>query len=234
MFQFKQFVVRQDACAMKVCTDSCLFGAWLEIPFNSKNALDIGTGTGLLSLMIAQRNSHIEIDAIEIDESAYKQALSNVSNSIFKDIIKVINSSLQEFITTTKYDFIISNPPFYENSIKTENKKKNTAHHCSHLSFEELCYSIKSLMTTNGTAAVMLPPNVTQKFIDTAANYQLYLQTKCCVYNHKNKPVFRYFLILKNQETATVLIGNFFIYKDNVEVLTYTDEFKELLNPYYL
>ena len=123
-FQFKQFIIHQDRCAMKVTTDACLFGAWVAEEDKSekiitKNVLDIGTGTGLLSLMYAQKNSLANIDAIEIDEDAYIQAKENVAASPFAERINIIHDDIKRFTFSKKYDCIISNPPFYEKEIRS-------------------------------------------------------------------------------------------------------------------
>lgn len=111
-FRFKQFVVNQDKCAMKVCTDACVLGAWADVE-GAEKILDIGTGTGLLALMVAQRNSNAEIDAVELDQDAFSQAIENVKTSSFSERIKVVNSSIQGFSPSYQYDFIVTNPPFF-------------------------------------------------------------------------------------------------------------------------
>lgn len=234
MFQFKQFTIHQDACAMKVCTDSCLFGALLQAPSHAKNALDIGTGTGLLSLMFAQKFPNIKIDALEIDEIASKQAFDNVSQSVFNQQINIINKPIQAFESEIKYDYIFSNPPFYENSLKGENSGKNKAHHCSDLSFEELCVSLKKLLANDGEVAILLPTNVSESFIATASENGLYLHTKIAMYARIEKPILRYILLLSNKKVDTVAENQIIIYESNTEKQTYTADFIDLLKDYYL
>src|SRR3954469_11797521 len=121
-FSFKQFIIHQDKCAMKVCTDACLFGAYVADRFqitNSKfHVLDIGAGTGLLSLMLAQKNSTVQIDAVEIDKAASEQAKENFKHSLWRDRLHIHHQPIQEFGMNT-YNLIISNPPFYENDLKS-------------------------------------------------------------------------------------------------------------------
>src|SRR6266446_1218624 len=116
-FQFKQFIINQDRCAMKATTDGCLFGGWVACEIKNeklkiKNALDVGAGTGVLSLMFAQKNPLAIIDAVEIDEDAYEQANRNIAASAFTNMINVIRGDIRSFSFTKKYDVIISNPPF--------------------------------------------------------------------------------------------------------------------------
>ena len=127
IFQFKHFAIKQDKCAMKVGTDGVLLGAWTKTP--NGNILDIGCGSGLISLMIAQRNQNAKIEAIDIDENAFLEANENISNSPWKDIVNSFNTSLQNFISDKKYSLIVSNPPFFVNATKAENISKNLARH---------------------------------------------------------------------------------------------------------
>ncbi|HUS02889.1 MAG TPA: methyltransferase, partial [Chitinophagaceae bacterium] len=141
-FQFKEFIIQQDKCSMKVCTDACLLGSLL--PVTSKNAepinrvLDIGTGTGLLSLMYAQRNIHAVIDAVEIEEDSFKQANENFIRSKWNDRIKIFYTDIRKFAPAKKYDLIITNPPFYENELLSTEKNKNIAKHDEGLTFRDL------------------------------------------------------------------------------------------------
>ena len=112
MFTFKQFAIKQQRSAMKVGTDGVLLGSWVEKPALCKHILDIGTGTGLLALMLAQR-FHVPVDAVEIDRDAASEAMENVANSPFSDYVKVINSDIRTFVPTKKYDLIVCNPPFF-------------------------------------------------------------------------------------------------------------------------
>lgn len=151
---------------MKVTTDGCLFGAWAASQINSqsfgrlrtkiKNLLDIGTGTGLLSLMIAQKND-FQIDAIELDKEAFKQASENINKSPWPGRINIFYGDIREFEFTKKYDIIISNPPFYENELKGNNSKKNIAHHNEELHFKELINIINQNLNPEGSFYLLLP-----------------------------------------------------------------------------
>ena len=160
-FQFKKFIIHQDKCAMKVCTDACLFGAYvankLEADnFNLNKILDIGAGTGLLSLMLAQK-CYEKIDAIELDENAFLQARKNIENSPFRNQIEILNVDILTFSANEKYDLIICNPPFFENQLKSDTAERNAAMHATTLSLLQLVQVIKSNLTLAGKAYLLLP-----------------------------------------------------------------------------
>ena len=158
-FQFKQFTIQQDKCAMKVCTDACVFGAFVAEYLASQkinNCLDIGTGTGLLSLMLAQKND-MGMDTVEINTEAYLQAKENIENSIYKNKISIHNQNILEFDNNKKYDFIITNPPFYEGDLMSSQQNKNQAKHNESLTLPKLLQSIIRLLKDNGEFAVLLP-----------------------------------------------------------------------------
>ena len=139
MFKFKKFTVQQDRCAMKVGTDSVLLGAWCPIDNNPKSVLDIGAGTGVLSLMLAQRTNAEQIDSVEIDEEAYEQCVSNYENSPWSDRLFCYHAGLVELVEDPEdeYDIIISNPPFYSEDFKTENAQRDLARFQDAMPFED-------------------------------------------------------------------------------------------------
>ena len=159
-FTFKQFHITDDHTAMKVGTDGVLLGAWAK---GGTRILDIGTGTGLIALMMAQRFPSAKIDAIEIDKDACKDALFNVSQSPFSDRINIINSSLQDYKPYNEmqkdglYDAIVCNPPYFINSLKNPLQQRTTARHTDTLSHQELIYHSKRLLKPNGTLSVIIP-----------------------------------------------------------------------------
>lgn len=159
-FTFKQFHIIDDHTAMKVGTDGVLLGAWAK---GGTRILDIGTGTGLIALMMAQRFPSAKIDAIEIDKDAYKDALFNVSQSPFSNRINIINSSVQDYKPYNEmqedglYEAIVCNPPYFINSLKNPLQQRTTARHTDTLSHQELIYHSKRLLKANGTLSVIIP-----------------------------------------------------------------------------
>ncbi len=233
-FEFKAFRVEQDQCAMKVCTDACLFGAWTAAIINEfeiapKSILDIGAGTGLLSLMLAQACS-AQIDAIEMETGAATQAAANCKASPWKDRINVIPLALQAFKKNEPlYDLIISNPPFYEQDLKSPNSNKNLAHHSEALTLKELIASVKQLLTPYGYFAVLLPFERKAPFIAMAEKEDFYVQECTDVHQTEKHPPFRTMLLLSSAQ-ATIKTNSITI-KINKE---YSPEFRALLTPYYL
>jgi tRNA1Val (adenine37-N6)-methyltransferase len=176
VFQFKHFTIQQDRCAMKVGTDSVLLGAWTPIDNLPFSILDIGAGTGILSLMLAQRSNAEQIDAIEIDEEAYEQCVENFENSPWGDRLFCFHAGLDEFVEEPEdeYDLIISNPPFYTDDYKSENAARDIARFEDALPFEDLLEAADLLLSEKGIFSVILPYKEETKFIDLAKEFELY------------------------------------------------------------
>lgn len=229
-FTFKQFTINQDCCAMKVCTDACIFGASTEVE-NVNRILDIGTGTGLLSLMLAQRTNS-QIDAVEIDEDAYQQAVMNVKASKFGKKIVVFHQRIQDFTSTIYYDLIISNPPFYQQSLKSTDAKANKALHAVELSFDDLIDSVFRLLSVNGKFMVLLPPFEIEKLIQIAQKKGLYLSKKISIRHDESKPIFRVIATFLTQKVHDLEEKKLIIHNEDGK--TYSNEFRDLLKDYYL
>ena len=234
-FQFKQFIVHQENCAMKVCTDSCLFGAWTAIKASqqespAKKALDIGGGTGLLSMMFAQKNN-TDIDVIEINQDASQQAIQNISLSDWKDSIHVKNTSLQLFSPVQQYDFIFSNPPFFENDLKSADEFKNSAKHDTELSLDFLVHFIAEHIATNGKATVLLPFHRTSAFEQMIIENGMFVNEKLLVKQSVKHDYFRSMLLFSKIKQSKAVETEISIRDDQNE---YTLEFKDLLRDYYL
>lgn len=238
-FQFKQFTINQDKCAMKVTTDGCLFGAFcsresgvLSQGAANRKVLDIGTGTGLLALMLAQQNN-VSIDAIEIDKDAFEQASGNIAASPWVDRIKVIHTDAKGFTSQNKYDVIISNPPFYEKELKGDDAKKNLAHHNEGLLFPELLSIIKKNLEPDGTFYLLLPykRNDEVKQLLTANDFAI--QQMTFVSQSVNHDYFRIILAgkFKTAKSVETLIDEIAI-RDKQD--NYSPVFISLLRDYYL
>lgn len=175
-FKFKKFTVNQDRCAMKIGTDGVLLGAWCPINNHPISVLDIGAGTGILSLMLAQRSNAEQIDAIEIDENAYEQCVENFEASPWGDRLFCFHAGLDEFMEEPEdeYDIIISNPPFYTDDYKSEDEQRDLARFADAMPFEELVEAAHLLLSENGIFAVIIPFKEEEKFIALAKEWDLF------------------------------------------------------------
>lgn len=193
-FQFKQFKIIQEKAAMKVGTDGVLLGAWVNIS-GAKSILDIGTGTGIIALMLAQ-SSRANITGIEIEKNAAGEAAENVRNSPWPNRISIHHKSFQEFAATSQnqFDCIVSNPPFFENNKKPANSNLAIARHSDLLSYSDLAEGAKKLLTANGKLALILPADSAPKFIEAAKYYGLYLSFLTEVKPAPQKPVNRWLM----------------------------------------
>lgn len=219
---------------MKVCTDSCLFGAWVASLIENKkdnpgNILDIGTGTGLLSLMLAQK-TNAKIDAVEIDETAFMLARENFNVSPWKEQIRTFNADIKKWNTPLKYDLIVSNPPFYENDLLPVDKGKGISKHSAALSLKELVIIIDNLLKEDGTFAILLPWQRTKTFEAIASKHNLFVKQKTEVKQTPSHNYFRTMLIVQKQKG--IALQNELTIKDIDQ--EYSIEFKTLLKDYYL
>lgn len=230
VFYFKQFHVYHDRCAMKVGTDGVLLGAWCNID-GRKKILDIGTGTGLIALMLAQRSEDDSlIDAIEIDEVAAIQAGENVVDSPWKKKINVTPTSVQQFEPSIKYDLITCNPPFFIDSLKPLNKQRIQARHGTDLPFQALIASVKRLLSSTGLFCLILPNEEGTKFIVMAAKSGLFCTHKLAVRSKPSKPIERllleFSLVSKNRANGELSISD--------EKGNWTDTYSQMVASFYL
>ena len=172
-FSFKQFTIRHDRCAMKVGTDGVLLGAWTDIR-HSRRILDIGTGTGLISLMLAQRQADATITAIDIDAEAVSQAQENIQDSPWKERITAVLQDLKTYRPQELFDTIVSNPPYFIDSLKCPDSQRNTARHTDTLDMHTLLYQTSLLLTPEGRFSIVLPAEQTNTLIEAAGRVGLY------------------------------------------------------------
>jgi tRNA1Val (adenine37-N6)-methyltransferase len=234
-FQFKQFTIYHDKCAMKVTTDSCFFGAWIaneiqNAEYKIENVLDIGAGTGLLSLMITQKNE-LSIDAVEIDKEASQQAKENIEASSWKNWIHISNEDILSFEPNKKYDCIISNPPFYENELASEQTKKNIAHHSEQLTIEEVLKLIKFHLQTKGIFFLMLPFKRKEEIERLLRKNELHVMHSVILSQSVKHSPFR--MIIKGTTKKTIPENPTSIAIWN-EQQQYSSQFVDLLKDYYL
>lgn len=186
MFQFKQFTIRQDRTAMKVGTDGVLLGAWANVQ-RAQSILDIGTGTGLIALMAAQRNTHARIEAIEIEPNAFQQAKENSAASPWANRINITNVALQNYYPPITFDCIICNPPFFTQSTSSPDQCRNLARHNDTLPYNELILHVCRLLQPDGQFHVILPATDAEKFIAQALFSGLYPLHITKIYPTPNK-----------------------------------------------
>lgn len=173
-FQFKQFTVWHDKCAMKVGTDGVLLGAWASVQ-NAHKILDVGTGTGLVALMLAQRSlPDADIIALEIDEAAAGQARENVTRSPWKERVEVVQADFRYYQSSDKFDVIVSNPPYFVDSLECPDQQRNAARHNDSLAYEELLEGVAGLLAEDGAFTIVIPADVADRVKMIAATKNLY------------------------------------------------------------
>lgn len=232
-FRFKEFTVHQDKTAMKVCTDACLFGAWVVDNIDmsiQKNILDIGTGTGLLSLMLAQF-SQARIDAVEIDPMAVAQAIENFKASKWESQLHTHATSIINFVNKQdqQFDLIISNPPFFEQQLKSKDAQRNIAMHSSNLTLNELAHSMAQLLADSGKAAILLPWSRLEEWKTITEKMGFFCIKVTSVKQSTTHDCFRV-MIMMQKNISTTTYDTIPIKDEN----GYSKEFSKLLAPYYL
>lgn len=220
---------------MKVCTDACIFGAFMARQLTATNTvvkslLDIGAGTGLLSLLLAQKITDATITALEIDDAATLQAAANFNESPWRNRLQVLHTDVLQFTSATKYDCIVSNPPFFEADLKSPDNHKNAAKHDTTLTLDQLLHVADTNLSADGIFAVLLPFHRVDYFINLATSKHLYLVEKLLVKHTAAHPYFRGILLFTRQPATPV--ENELVIKNNDG--SYTDFFTDMLKDYYL
>ena len=232
MFQFKQFTIQQDKCAMKVGNDGVLLGAWAPVDHRPFSILDIGAGTGLIALMLAQRSHAEQIDGIEIDDDAYEQAVDNFENSPWGDRLFCYHAGLDEFMEEPEdeYDLIVSNPPFYTDGYFSGDEKRDKARFTESLPFEDLIEASSILLSDIGVLAVVIPYKEEEHFIALAKEEELYPFKITHVKGTPESEIKRSLIAFSRTEKD--------ITKDELVIETarhkYTDEYISLTKDFYL
>ena len=231
-FQFKQFTVWQEHVAMKVCTDACLYGAWLASQIQDQtsisNCLDIGTGTGLLSLILAQKTP-ANFDAVELEAAAAQQAKENFEASPFANQLTVVQADINQWQTEQRYQLVFSNPPFYEHDLASPDVKRNLALHSSALTLEALFLAMNRLVESSGQMSMILPYHRREAAINHALALGWHLNEEASIFQTEKHKAFRSFLLFS--QTAKTPFANEIIIKQNG---VYSQAFIALLKDYYL
>lgn len=233
-FNFKKFTIAQNNCAMKVGTDGVLLGAWADIS-QANNILDLGTGTGLLALMCAQR-SNAKITGIEIDELAARQAFTNVENSIWKERISILHEPLESFsgINEVAYDHIIANPPFFLNNLKPGDKSRKIARHMpDEDSIAIWLQCAQRCAKKNAHFSCIIPIGMQDAWLDKAEKYNWMLNRLTHVYPNDSKPAHRLLVEWKNTSTLIKPRMNSLTIESSIRGI-YTREFGLLVKDFYL
>ncbi|MBR3471273.1 MAG: methyltransferase [Prevotella sp.] len=224
-FRFRKFVVRQDRCAMKVGTDGTLLGAWAH---GGEHVLDIGTGTGLIALMMAQRFPQAHVVAIDIDAEACGQAEENIASSPFSSRVSVSCQSLQAYAEnadeTAVFDAIVCNPPFFLHSLSSPDERRTTARHAGSLPHGELFSCVARLLSPEGEFSVIVPFDVRQSFDDEAALAGFFPSRVCGFSTSPRKPVRRYLLAYRKKPSEV----------EQCQLLIGSEEYERLLGDFYL
>ena len=231
-FQFKQFTIQQDKTAMKVGTDGVLLGAWVSLESNPFSILDIGAGTGLIALMLAQKSNAELIDAVELNNEAYEQTVANFEESDWGDKLFCYHASLQEFAEEIddSYDLIVSNPPFYTSTYKNLEEDRAMARHTETLTYRDLLQGVSKLLSENGSCAFIIPYLEAANFIKIAAEFKLFPNRITNVKGTETSEIKRsllQFSFEENEIEITMLVIE-------IERHNYTTAYKNLVKDFYL
>ncbi|MCH5329161.1 MAG: methyltransferase [Coprobacter sp.] len=229
-FQFKQFTVYQNRCAMKVGTDGVLLGAWSAFPPNGR-ILDVGTGTGVIALMAAQRTQS-QIDGVEIDADACRQAVENVALSSWSDRISLVEADFKRYAgeCTCKYDYIVSNPPFFRNALLSPAAARSTARHTVTLDYDTLFACAAGLLSPNGKIGLIFPAELESHVFATALLHKFYLSRLTRLKGRPQRPVKR--ILAEWSRTLTPYTEQELCIEQSLGV--YSEEYKALLQDFYL
>lgn len=229
-FEFKHFIIHHEQCAMKVGTDGVLLGAWTETSNSTKRILDIGTGSGLIAIMLAQK-CDANIVGIDIDGLAVKQAQENAERTSWGNRMRFIETDMVDYEDQEGYDLIVCNPPFFVNSLQCPDKKRSTARHSSSLPFDSLIDSSYKLLKDNGIFNVILPYTLADDFILKGWERGLHLCKRCNIFSKPETKPIRTIISLIKGKTNYPETQNLLIRDKNGD---YTGDYKQLTKEYYL
>lgn len=229
VFKARRFQVQQDRCAMKVSTDGILLGCLASIA-DARSILDIGCGTGLLSLMAAQRNANAFIDAVELNVDAAEQAAENIGMSEWAGRIRVHNVDILNYEPGISYDAILCNPPYFEQDLRSPDQGRNTARHDSDLDLKNLVAAVDRLLSPRGTASLILPVERYSELVEYLINKNLNINHICKIYYLKGGPLRRYVLRLSRTHSTVAEASMVVQHRSN----QYTDQYRELTKEFLI
>ena len=231
IFRFKQFEIDQGNCAMKINTDGVLLGAW-AVATQVRTILDIGTGTGVIALMLAQRFAQARVDAVEIDAEAAQQAALNFKAAPFSNAMQVLEGSFTDYQEAEQgYDLIVSNPPFYTNALWNPDERKKLARHADALFFEQLIAFVAAKLNDKGSFQCIVPTELADWMVATLLpQHPLFLQAQLEIRSFAEEPVIRKILKIGKEETA-LLADSLVIYAERG---VYSADYKNILQPFFL
>ncbi len=230
-FQFKQFIIHQDRCAMKVGTDGTLLGAWASAGEGDIRILDIGTGTGIVGLMMAQRFPKANVLCIDIDKDAISQALENIKSSPFCDRMTAMKQDITLLDDSVGFDAIVCNPPYFENALTCPDDKRTIARHSVSLNFQQLTESAFKLLKTEGKFSVIIPSDSYSFFETNARLCGFFISKVCKVHSVSNKPPKRYLIELVKRPVNELVIKDCILQDENNERSSW---YHELTNDFYI
>ena len=226
VFKFKQFEVRQSRSAMKIGTDAMILGSLINAG-ECRKGLDIGSGTGVLALMVAQKNPGIEIDAVEIDLPSFEECGDNFSRSKWSDRLRAVHSDILDFRSEEKYDVIFSNPPYYQNGLLSDDERRSRARHNEYMPLEQLSEAVNDLLTDNGSFMVILPKENESEWMD--ALKKLSLRGKIDIHGKRGGKINRVILEFRRESTKVITTSLVVREIDG----SYTETYKKLTIDYH-
>ena len=230
-FQFKQFTVWHDRCAMKVGTDAVLLGSWMQVA-DARRLLDIGTGCGLIALMAAQRCPKGQVSAVELDPDAALQAQENISRSPWSNRIDVVCTDIRTFHADEPYDVIFSNPPYFVSSLKCPDSKRTTARHTDTLDFDTLMSKAASLLSPCGEFSLVVPTEAVPSLMASAVSHLLHLSRHTLVCTKPGAKAKRTLLAFRKEMPAESIIPETLLIEQSTG--RYSDEFQRMVRDFYL
>lgn len=230
VFRFKQFIVDQQGCAMKINTDGVLLGA-MVMGAEPTSVLDIGTGTGVIALMMAQRYNGAKVFGVELDAGSAAQATLNVAQSPFAHRIEIAHRAFQEFTPSHPVDLMVSNPPFFTNSLRNPDNRKGQARHTDRQFFTDLLVYAQKYLSDKGAMELILPTSLAYEVTNMALHYDLHLTRRIHISSFTASEIIRQIIRLERNKPLVVGEHPFVIYKEKGY---YSNQYKEVLKPFFL